>query len=85
VLKFWNAPFFLFDSENELFKTEKEPKMKLFDFGAFQNLKKCFHMTKSSFTCFLGYFMLPPVLLGWIPGLGFFNIEIGAVSLVPIN
>ena len=25
-------------------------------------LCKCYHMTKSSFTCFLGHFMLPPVI-----------------------
>ena len=39
-------------------KKEKEPKMKLFDFGTFQinNYANANHMTKSSFTCFLGLF-----------------------------
>ena len=35
--------------------------MKIFDFGAFKKLWKCYHMTKSSFTCFLEHFILPPV------------------------
>ena len=45
------------------FKTEREPKMKFFDFGAFQKIMQILshhviHMTKSSFTWFLGYFIL---------------------------
>ena len=44
------------------YKIEKEPEMKFSDFRAFQKLCKCYHMTKSSFTCFLRHFMLPPVM-----------------------
>ena len=29
--------------------------------GHFKKLCKCYHMTKSSFTCFLEHFILPPV------------------------
>ena len=31
--------------------------------GHFKKLRNCYHMTKSSFTCFLGHFMIPRVLL----------------------
>ena len=44
------------------FQTEKEPKMKFFGFGAFQNKMQIdHHMTKSSSTCFFGHFILLPV------------------------
>ena len=46
------------------FQTEREPEMKILDFGAFQNKmhSKSHHVTKSSFTCFLGHFILLPVM-----------------------
>ena len=68
------------------FTTENESKMKLFDFGAFQKIMKMLnrgplwtvHMTKCSFTCFLGHFMSSPYhvesflyvnfLIKWVEG-----------------
>ena len=44
-------------------KTENEPKMNIYDFGAFRKKCICHHMINSSFTCFLGHFMLPPVYI----------------------
>ena len=44
------------------FKTQKEPKMKFFDFGASQEISKMLSHDKSSFTCFSGHFIVPPVL-----------------------
>ena len=41
-------------------KTEKEPKMKFFDFGAFQKIMKMLSREKTSFKCFLGHLMVPP-------------------------
>ena len=76
-LKFWNAQKsknFLFDSENgkngafrnfstwSIFKLERNWKWNSSIFGHFKILSKCYHMTKSSFTCFLGHFILPPVI-----------------------
>ena len=46
------------------FKTRKEPKMKFFDFGAFQKFKKMVSREKTSFTSFLGHLMIPSVFMG---------------------
>ena len=43
------------------FKTEKKPKMKLFDFGHFKNKCICYHVKNISLTCFLVHFIIPPV------------------------
>ena len=65
---FRNTPFFLSDSENG--KNGAFQKIRTLKIGAFQKklardqfgkighfkkLRKCYHMTKSSFTCFLGH------------------------------
>ena len=43
------------------FKTRNEPKMKVFDFGASQNKMHMASREKTSFTYFLGHFMVPRV------------------------
>ena len=43
------------------FKTEKEPKMKFFDFGAFQNKMQMSSHDKIIFHMLLGHFILLPV------------------------
>ena len=43
-------------------KTRNEPKMKVFDFGAFQNKMHMASREKTSFTYFLGHFMVPRVV-----------------------
>ena len=42
------------------FKTEKKPKMKLFDFGAFQNFKQILSHDKIIFHMFFGAFQVTP-------------------------
>ena len=42
------------------FKAEKEPKMKLFDFGAFQNLKQMLSHDKIIFHMLFGAFQVTP-------------------------
>ena len=48
-----------------ILKTEKEPKIKFFDFGAFQKMhiicNICHHVENITFTCFLGHFIIHPV------------------------
>ena len=44
------------------FKTGKEPKMKFFDFWAFQNFKRMLSHDKIIFHMLFGHFILPPVL-----------------------
>ena len=61
VLIFWNAPFFLSDSEIGKmhminFKIENEPKMKFFDFGAFQKIEKMLSHDKILFHMLFGAF-----------------------------
>ena len=46
-----------------ILKTENEPKMNIFDFGAFRKKCICHHVQHISSTYFLGHFKLPPVLL----------------------
>ena len=48
-------------SKDSIRITKKEPKFKFFDFGAFQNKMQITSHEKTSFTCFLGYFLLLPV------------------------
>ena len=58
---FLKCPIFPYsesDRKNGTF--QKVPKMKFFDFWAFKK-GKSYHMTKSSFTCFLGHVIIPPV------------------------
>ena len=45
-----------------ILKQKRNRKWNYSIFGHFKILWKCYHMTKSSFTCFLGHFKLPPVL-----------------------
>ena len=62
---FWNAPFFLSDSENSTWSILKQKMNRKWNssiLGHFKKLRKCYHMTKSSITCFLGHFMIPRVL-----------------------
>ena len=50
--------------------------------GHFKKLRKCYHMTKSSFTCFLGHFMIPRVIeqnFGIISNAKRFRIQINLV------
>ena len=70
MLKFWNAPLSysrIFEMPHFSYLILKMGKMghfKIFDHRKFRNFStwsKCYHMTKSSFTCFLGHFILPPV------------------------
>ena len=44
-----------------ILKLKRNRKWNSSIFGHFKILSKCYHMTKSSFTCFLGHFILPPV------------------------
>ena len=54
---FWNAPFYLTDSENGIkSKTEKEPKMKFVDFGAFQKITKMLSRDKILLQMLFGAF-----------------------------
>ena len=79
VLKFWNALFFLFDSENEAFqkistwsilKQKRNRKWNSTILRHFKILCICHHVKYISFTCFLGQFMLPPV---WRQNYGYRN------------
>ena len=46
-----------------ILKQKRNRKWNYSIFGHFKISWKCYHMTKSSFTCFLGHFILPPVNL----------------------
>ena len=61
--------------------------MKFFDFWAFQKLRKFYHITKSSFKCFSGHFMLPTLYyrflnLLWVVETTTLKTELHSVSIV---
>ena len=49
--------------------TGETPKWNTSILGYFDEKWKCRHMTKSSFKCFLGHFMVPPVYIPVLPKL----------------
>ena len=54
-----------------ILKLKKNRKWNSSIFGHFKILSKCYHMTKSSFTCFLGHFILPPLTFVELVGVAF--------------
>ena len=63
ILKFKNREMNFKKLACDQFLTEKKPKMKFFDFGAFQKIMKMLSREKIIFACFLGHLMVPPYMI----------------------
>ena len=60
-IRTWKSGAFQKISTWSILKLKMNRKWNSSILGHFKKLRKCYHMTKSSFTCFLGHFMIPRV------------------------